>query len=47
MSIMEDTLYRVIANTPISTAAADDGIIMTLLLVAALIIVFKPNFSRI
>lgn len=47
MTLAEQTLYRIMMNTPVSTDAANDGIAITLLLVTALIIVFKPNFSRI
>ncbi len=47
MSLMEETLYRITMNTPVSVDAANDGVIMTLLLVAVGIIVLKPNFSRI
>lgn len=47
MTLTEQALWNVINNTPITAAGADDGIIITLLFVAFLIIVFKPNFSNI
>lgn len=47
MTLAEQALWNVINSTPITAAGADDGIILTLLLVAFLIIVFKPDFSRI
>lgn len=46
MTIAEEALYRIIQSTPVTMDAANDGIAITLLFVAAIIIVLKPNFSR-
>ena len=41
-----DLLWENLMSIPVTTEAANEGIIITVLLIAAMIITFKPDFSR-
>ena len=46
MTLMEQTFWGIMNATPVTTEAANDGIIITVLFIAFLLIVLKPDFSR-